>query len=177
MIYISVGHYEEKPGACFNGFCEFNEAKEWVKLIIERMHKDNALRVPTGTLKQKVDFINQRSPIAAVEVHFNSMLSGTNASGSETLYHPHSKGGKQLAIEVQLAMHKAGLRDRGVKEGYYRADKTKGVDFFLDKTNCPAIIIEPEFIFNKDTILMYREKACTNIAETLLGYLKCQKTT
>jgi len=175
MIYLSAGHHEEKPGACFNGFCEHDEAKIWCEFIAHNMGSDNALIIPDGKLKEKVDFINHRKPLAAIEVHFNSMLTGTNANGCETLHYPGSEPGLKLATALQLAVVQTGIRDRGTKEGYYRMNKTNGVDFFLAKTKCPAIIIEPEFIFNKDTILNSRDAACKNIAASLLnslGWLK-----
>jgi hypothetical protein len=48
--------------------------------------------------------------------------------------------------------------DRGAKEGWYKMDRPGVIDFygdedgdempdyFLRKTNCPALILEPEFI-------------------------------
>jgi len=57
--------------------------------------------------------------------------------------------------------------DRGVKEGYYQMNKAKGVDYILRATNCPAIIIEPEFVQCSENILDKREEACKAIAETL----------
>ncbi len=172
MIYISVGHHQENPGACFQGFCEFNEAQIWAELINQNLPENESLIVPSGTLKEKVAYINKRKPLAAIEIHFNSAPVQLNVRGCETLYYPSSMRGERLAREAQAAMVSVGLHDRGIKPGYYQLNKNKGVDFFLEKTKCTSIIIEPEFIFNKDLLLEKREDVCIKLADSLKGALE-----
>ena len=59
----------------------------------------------------------------------------------------------------------------GVMPGWYRMNKNFGPDFFLKRTHCPSIIIEPEFIHHKDLIVDNREKVCTAIAQALINYV------
>ena len=77
MILISAGHHPTKPGACYEGFCEHDEALRWVDIICLQLGEIGleCLPVPAGILKNKVNFINARSPILAVEIHFNSAVS------------------------------------------------------------------------------------------------------
>ena len=171
MILLSAGHYPGKPGACFEGFCEFDEAERWIKEVKSHLSDEEALLVPPGTLKTKVAFINARHPALAVEIHFNSAVNARGehvGDGSLCLYYPGSKVGKQYAERLQYCVEPVfGKSWDGVMEGWYRMDKKYGPDFFLAKTNCPAVIVEPQYIHRKENIIEYREAACFNIAEML----------
>lgn len=183
MIAVSAGHYPAKPGACDNGFCEHDEAMKWMRLIVS--HLDGiAFEVPTGFLRDKIKFINDRTPELAVEVHFNDLQKWIDAnnngiidegemkhvgSGAMTLYYPGSMKGKRFAEAMQLCYEPIfGKSWRGVMEGWYRMDPKRGPDFFLKRTACPAVILEPEFISNKNGIVTNREKICESIAATLV---------
>jgi len=183
MIAISAGHYPERPGACFEDFCEHGEAMQWALTIMRHM-KGEGFYVPTGHLKNKVLAINNRNIYFAVEIHFNSFKVWKDANhdgivtddelmnageGCETLYYPGSEKGAFIANELQSAIAPALFRDRGIKPGYYRMNPKNGPDFFLAKTKCPAIILEPEFIHHKERIQDNRNITCELIAETLLS--------
>lgn len=172
MIFISAGHHPTKPGACYGSFCEFDEASKWADLIYELIGGDRCMRVPSGVLREKVAFINAREPTLAAEIHFNA--DGRQAgNGCLTLHYPGSIKGRMVAIEVQDGMEQIFRRHwNGVMEGYYRMDKSRGPDYFLAKTKCPSVIIEPEFIHNRDRITENREGACANIASSLLSVLR-----
>lgn len=175
MIYISAGHHHEKQGASYNGFTEHEEAKIWVSLI-DNLLGYGSMVVPVGILKNKVAFINERAKQndLAVEIHFNSALDNNGdpiGEGSETLYYPTSARGKAIAECVQDSLGELMHPNRGAKEGYYQMDKTKGADFFLARTVCTAIIIEPEFIHMEDNIINNREEACNVIANSLIEAL------
>lgn len=186
MIFISAGHHPERKGARFKNYCEHDEAKIWVSELIGLLG-DRAKVVPTGLLKQKVEFINRNKAELAIEVHFNSYKKWDDRNkdgivdedeliaqgkGCETLYFPGSKLGKILADEVNAAMAQIFFPDRGVKEGWFRMKKDTVADYFLAKTNCPAIIIEPEFIHRIDIIQKNRTAACAGIASTLLDFME-----
>lgn len=166
MIIVSAGHYPDKPGVCHDGFCEHDEAARWVDVICAKLDElgvDN-VKCPTGYLKGKIDFINHRNPKLAIEIHF-----GTGAgNGACTLYQPDSKDGKAYAELLQAAMEKTLSKNGdGSMEGWYRMDKTLGVDFFLRKTKCESLILEPEFIENKDVIQSNRIEVCQNLANAI----------
>lgn len=185
MILVSAGHHPKKPGACFEDFCEFDEAARWAKLIVEAIGEEKSLLVPFGVLRDKVAFINERaSNSIAIEIHFNSAKVWDDLNengivdegevknvgrGALTLHYPESKKGIALAKEVQGVLSPLyGTHWGGVMPGYYRMNPKNGVDYFLVKTHCPSIIIEPEFIHHKELIQEHREIACFNIAQALL---------
>jgi len=61
--------------------------------------------------------------------------------------------------------------DRGVKEGYYKMSPANGIDYFLRRTKCTSLIIEPEFIHRKELIQKHRDVACKAIAKALLDFI------
>jgi len=74
MKLISTGHHPYKKGASFEGFYEFDEAKVWASLIAHFIGSD-AMVVPNGVLKEKVEFINSQKDVSiAIEIHFNSAV-------------------------------------------------------------------------------------------------------
>lgn len=176
LIAISPGHYPEKPGACHDGFCEYDEAVRWADLLCDLLGPGNAVRVPGKHLKDKVAFINARTPgiAVAVDIHFNAAADAEGnpvGRGCETLYMPDSDDSKCLAEACHAALVSVFTPDRGVKEGWYRMQKKFGPDFFLAKTPCPAIIIEPDFIHRRELITAGREEACRLLAKVLLDYV------
>ena len=174
MIFLSAGHYPERPGACFDDFCEHGEAVRWVNEIAGTIDMGCVI-VPAGTLKEKVTYINEYDTgggsSVCVEIHFNSAMKDGHhvGNGSECLYMPESQRGAYLAHETQKAIvSDTGIRDRGIKEGWYRMNRRNGPDYFLSKTRYPAVIIEPEFIQHVERIQSKRESACDRIAEVLI---------
>lgn len=188
LIAISPGHYPEKPGACFEGFCEHDEAVRWVDTLHDLLGPGNAVKVPGKTLRDKVAFIKARTPgiSVAVEIHFNSFKQWIDKDhdevidddelfhagrGCETLYFPDSEQGMALAAVCQEALVQFFPPDRGIKEGWYRMQKRFGPDFFLERTPCPAVILEPDFIHRRDEITAHREEACKALAKALLDFV------
>jgi len=174
MIFLSAGHYPARPGACFEDFCEHGEAVKWVNEIAGLIDT-NCMIVPTGNLKKKVGYINECEDTGAasicVEIHFNSAMKNSKhiGEGSECLYMPDSQRGAYLADEIRNAIvSDSRIKDRGIKEGWYRMNRLNGPDFFLSKTKYPAVIIEPEFIQHSARIVNSRSVICERIAEALI---------
>ena len=173
-VGLSYAHYPEAVGASCGDFCEHYESIEWTEIIkkVLEYHGVEVVIAPVGKLGSKVKWLNEQKVDLAIEVHFNGSTNLT-VNGCETLYCPNSVKGKELADKVHSwlspSMHN---KNRGVKEGWYRMDKTAGIiDYFLAKTNCPALIIEPEFISQIDNILDRRTVACESISFGILDYL------
>ena len=171
MIFISAGHYPSAPGAKYERFIEHDEAIIWQQELGAKLGP-LCLEVPPGILRTKVDFINERimNGDIAIEVHFNAALdsAGNNVGrGSESLYYPGSERGKKLAEHCQAVLSEVYPPDRGAKEGWYRMDPSRGADFFLAKTKCAAVIIEPEFVHRSQIITDNKEVAINNLAEML----------
>ena len=186
LVGLSVAHFPGKAGADFCGFNEHNESKVWV-LLVQRALKNMGIQVvtaPVGGLRDKVAWINAHNCAVAMELHFNGSVNPTVA-GCETLYCPGSANGQALANTVHsMYQTTMGNRDRGIKEGWYRMDRPMIVDYagdvdgdenpdyFLAKTNCPALILEPDFIAQVNNITTKRFDACTKIAEGIYKYLE-----
>ncbi len=156
-IGISAGHYPSKTGARHGDLVEHYLALDWIDVIFDvfdsyyDFDKDNPpydlLFIPTGTLREKVKYINNNDFDYVIELHFNS--ASRKASGSETLFMPGSYRGREFADVVQGRIAPAlQIRDRGVKEGmlWKTRERTNTPLYFLRRTNCPAVIIEPEFL-------------------------------
>lgn len=192
IVLLSAGHYPGAPGACWpptgeNRFCEHEEAARWVSHIAIAVREQfPVITVPTGPLEKKVEWMNAYRPPAdhrvalSAEIHFNSNEQ-RRGSGCETLYYPGSRRGLAAATMIQNAMSVI-YRDRGIQEGWYRLDKPGRIDFagdipgdealdvFISGVPFPAVIIEPEFIFNRDVIETTRNDACTLIAEAIINF-------
>lgn len=166
-ILISAGHYPEKPGACFEGFCVFDEANRWVDEIIKNLSNDCVLKIPPSTLKHKISFISARSPALVIEIQFNDESIGDGA-GACCLYQPYNNLSIKYADELQQTIEPIfGKYLNGTLPGWYRMDEKFGLDFLLAKSKYPTVIIKPEFIHRKKLITDFRESACYNIAQTL----------
>lgn len=193
-VFVSAGHGPRPtgvfdPGVVWEGFGEHSEALAWRD---EVAHAAQLLGLPVSvvpevTLPEKVAFINARcaqlGPSLAIELHFNA-ASGPGPRGCETLYAPRSSRGMVFAELVQTALDplfpsSSGI-SRGVKEAWYRMDHPHVVDYpgdvdgdevpdyFCVRTLCPAIICEPEFIYERASIQGKREAACQEIARALM---------
>lgn len=186
MILISAGHNKRRQGATYKAVTEFILSDKWADLITIFVG-DKAVRVPNGTLRDKVKFINETESDIAIEIHFNSAKKWKDLNndgivddaeliaigrGSETLYMPNSVNGKRAAIIMQSNLGHLMQPDRGAKEGWYQMNPSKGADYFLRKTNCTALIIEPEFIHNIKKINQNMKAACTVIASALLEIIE-----
>lgn len=173
---LSIAHSTLKPGACNDqGECENALSAAWTHacaLYLRRMGHE-VLVIASDSLRDKVERVNQFWPAAALEIHFNSNL---NTTGCETLYYPGSESGKQLAAEIQSALvTRHQLKNRGVKEGWYQQVARNAPLFFLKETSCPAVIVEPEFIFNAGWIKAHIHDGGETIALALDKWARSQK--
>lgn len=129
-------------------------------------------------------------PILAVELHFNS-AGPTFVIGNETLYYPGSVIGKNAAMQFndeftdyassQFGLH---IKDRGAKPGWYRMDRPgikdyegdvegdETPDYFLRKTKCTSLILEPHFMCELESMVHWTQSAIS-IAEALRATVKC----
>lgn len=178
-VYIAAGHYPLAPGAGVDGFYEHDEANRWLDEMFKLDPDGRVLiRIPTGQLKAKTDFVNTRCSAendVAVELHFNAfkdpVTGERKGSGCVTLYMPGSEAGAHLANACQDVLKIHFPPDRGIVEGWYRGNEEKGPYFFLAHTKCPAVILEPEFIHHRELIQSKRVEVAQALAVTLAGYV------
>lgn len=146
-IALSIGHSPKSPGARGRGIVEHYEVAR-IASHLNRYLRDMGFRVtmvPTGSLRQKVKFINNLKDVdIAIECHLNAS-SNPKVRGSETLYFPYSKKGKALATCIEKYM-KSIIKSRGSKEGWFRGVRNGKYLYFLAKCIPVAVITESYFM-------------------------------
>lgn len=156
----------------------------WVKEIMTNTEPGVEF-VPTGSLKSKVEYVNKSKAVLAIEIHFNSSkilrdLSNDDkvsnvhnaGGGSLTLYAPGCERGRAYAELFQGVLEPIlGRHWDGSMEGWFRMDKDNGPDYFLSKTNCPALILQPEFIHHVEILQKTRSSACFGLAQLMNNLL------
>lgn len=185
---LSAGHNPDKKGARWGDLYEYDVTSKWVPEIARylRYKGHSALEVETGGLGKKVTMANAMAnaytdPIA-VELHFNAAGS-TYVQGNETIYFPGSVSGKAAAKSYnEKFMELAGkyvVKDRGIKEGWYKMDRPGIVDFYGDedgdempnywlrKTACTSLILEPCFMCQIEEIGDNWKEVCWAIGDSL----------
>jgi N-acetylmuramoyl-L-alanine amidase len=171
-VAISAGHHPRSQGARHEGMTEYALSKVWIAelhLHLAGLGIDTYV-VPSTTLRKKVEFINRKKLDCCLEIHFNDHWN-KKISGVETLYCPNSLRGHIFALTVHnwyaVTMSNP---DRGIKEGWYKMEGLR-IDYFLRYTNCPALILEPDFIAQYAAFDTKRVATCRAIARGILKFL------
>lgn len=153
IIAIDAGHFSSSPGVVNKDLAivEHDQAKKVVAAARAELSPYCDVKGFHGTINQKIQQLKKYDDLRLlIEVHFNAyveMPGQLEAGGTMTLYCPGSKRGKALAKYIQSSLIGAlGLKDRGVRKGYYRLNSRNRVLPMLCKTQPPAIIVEPLFI-------------------------------
>lgn len=155
-IAIVIGHGPKIDKGAFNsnGMSELEWNHGFANLI-ERALGNRAKAVIIHRQIERVPpwkEVNAIRPDLAVELHLNAYNS--QASGTEMIYYPGSKKGLALAQRLQkAAVAVLGLPNRGVKTPM----RGRGM-VFLERTNCPAVIIESFFIDNGADLAVGNQK-------------------
>jgi hypothetical protein len=153
-IAVSNGHNPTHPGFKADNISEYSEMALLTGMVVSHIQMAGhiAYLVGTGPLEDKVNAINDLGVDCAIELHLNA----GGGHGYETLHCPGSTAGMRLATSINQAI---GLvmasRNRGVKEGWYHMDPKNDPDYFLWKTNCPAVINELYFLDNEKERVTY----------------------
>jgi hypothetical protein len=183
MIFLSVAHRPDAKGASFGDFNEYEESILWTQRLMDYLD-GHAVEVPHGRLEDKVAFINQGCHDVAgyhiaVEVHFNAATNSHGepiGRGCEALYCPGSIDGEALADKICHRLQIPFPPNRGPAEGWFRRNPSRGIiDYFLEKTACTAVIIEPEFVHHADKIREARDVGCMLIAEQLMTFMEARE--
>lgn len=110
----------------------------------------------------------------AIELHFNS--AGPAAKGYEFLHWHRSSRSARLASCFHFAFKKAfpSANSRGIKP----ISKEDRGSAFLQRTHCPAAILEPYFGSNVDETVFYsarREELARVYADAIISWLSAEK--
>lgn len=119
-------------------------------------------------LKHRVELVNQIDPAILISIHQNH-FSQEEYSGAQVFYSSVS-GSKDLAEEIQITLRNT--LDSNNKRAAKRADSV----YLLEKTRCPAVLIECGFLSNsreeqllKDSA--YQKKISCAITCALTNYI------
>jgi len=170
MILLSAGHRPGKPGEEYIGFNEHDEAVLWVNEIHSYI-EDYCVIIPPNTTNNKLKTVYQLIDKNYVgvnlwfEIHFNGVK--TKKIGPQIQYNPKHKNTKELANKI-LKPLELYFGQGEIVPGYYRNDKLKGLDFLLDKTPIPTLLIFPDYFHNIEQIQKIRNGACMTLADIFL---------
>jgi N-acetylmuramoyl-L-alanine amidase len=156
-LFISAGHYGATSGAVVGGLTEAELNNKFLEAI------NFGTKVPKGTLRSKIDWVNERATKddIAIEIHCN-YSSDVNKSGIEVYF--RDEDDKKLALLLDEAMYK----QFGKTLGGFSVDlHTLGCDQMLGSVHhdsesyvqslgwcrelkCPAVIVEVEYMTSKE---------------------------
>ena len=167
-IAISSGHGKHVQGAD-EYMNEVEQARRVVEHVAEELEAagvecfvfhDNSSTTQDENLQAIVAFHNSQNRDYDVSVHFNAYKPTSAPMGTEVCYLTE----KDLAEQVAGAISKNGdLPNRGAK---VRSDL-----YFLNKTDCPAILIEVCFVDSKADVDNYQlnfAMICAGIADVFI---------
>lgn len=98
-LYISAGHYGYSSGAVAGGYNEADLNQRFLDAI------DFGIKVPTGSLRSKIDWVNERATPddIAIEIHCN-YSSYASKNGTEVYY--RDEDDRQLALKLDTELTK-----------------------------------------------------------------------
>ena len=166
-IAIVVGHDKINQGAFSNILkqSEFAFNNEVAKLLPYDVYfRNEKIKGYKSQMQELAKRINEKRYDLVIELHFN-MFNG-KAKGCECLYLKGSKIGKEQAEKLCKSITK----DFGnINRGAVAIDNEKGRGYwFLKLINAPALIVEPFFGDNEETIAF---KNKMKYAKTLIDNL------
>ncbi len=175
-VAIIAGHGLNDPGAV-NSRLDLNEHEIVQQIVHNCVDQLNAKGIhwisSNGSLHDKVELCNVLEVDLALEIHLNSFRDST-VGGAELLVANLNSRSVPTAQRIQTSLVELGLNDRGVKVGYFRGNRKKGLLYFLRTTKMPAIIVECFFLSNDDEAQMYSNRI-TEIAQSIVNGIMNQE--
>lgn len=183
-VCIDPGHGGKYSGAVYKELVERSLntlLAANVAAVLSAKHKIFITRLGDNAYIKNGDRAKYANSIDAdvfISVHHNAS-STHRGNGFEVLHYPFSRKGIRLASAlVRKVCDNWNIKCRGIKPGYYRGDKSKGVLSVLKRTKMPAILIEAFFVdgsedykrFNHSHVL-YRLNYYKLIAKSILEVL------
>ena len=159
MVIFSIAHAYEHPGAVNQklDLVEYQMSVVLSTMVVNMINLKNICKALIfdfsyidsyrECLRAKVQHVNLMNPKLAIEIHLNS-FSDPRAKGYETLY--CSEKSKEYAEKIHSQFHGFLGVDRGIKERNHL--------YFLNATTCPALILEPLFISNRNEAIKLRDE-------------------
>ena len=147
IVGLTAGHNASDPGAINDPLQENLLTLRVLGFAMAFLAEKGVYVVsPTGKLSRKIQELNRHSLECAVEIHFNS-ATATTASGIESIYHPGSVKGRNLANFLFDKLEALPfLKGRRVVDTNHLGRRLA----FTRDVMAPAVIIEPLWISNPD---------------------------
>lgn len=153
-IALIIGHDMNSGGAVtVNGVNEYSTWFTYLNTILTFLPQGNQYKVfeRRNGLEKLVRDVNDYRADIAISFHFNSS-SNSKANGFEVLSSGYPSS--MMLSRAFLDGYKTSIRNRGIKVRKLGEDG----GYFLNKTNMPAILLEPFFGSNrKDCHLFFRD--------------------
>lgn len=162
-ILLAAGHRIDAPGAEANGASEYYLSRSIIRKTAELIKLIPQVKVElvviehSESLSDKIAQVNKINPDLAVEIHWNA-CSNTKVRGSEAFYYEGGSIDSQAACAqyVKIFENVSGIKTRGIKPD---TDSQHPRLAWCRDTNCPAILVENEFLtwegFNSHLFEMY----------------------
>lgn len=190
-IALCPGHSENSPGIKKLGVVEYTECKLIVDTLAKLFKTTHVeVEIVTGSLIEKVEYINNHKFDLAIEVHLEDH-EDKNIRGSSSYYMMRDSNARCLAESLSSACALI-LKsiNNGPKVGWFNkisptsaaTAKTKPkIDLFLSKINCTSVIVCPFHISNVYEITKYRSLGVDVVAQAIFfgleNYLRVQEFT
>lgn len=173
-ICLVIGHSASDGGAHNStlNLSEYDYNQKFASLLAERLHKLDVLPVIIyrHTYSGMIADVNATKADFAIELHCNA-VSNADIQGAETLYWHKSKASKALAKVIQgVTCHLLNENNRGIKP----IDSTGRGGQFLSDTSMPAVIVEPFFLSNTNSLhlaLTLREQLAQELAIAIANHV------
>ena len=175
-VAIIAGHGLNDQGAVNSrlGLNEHEVVQQIVHDCVDRLNANGINWIScNGSLHDKVELCNVLEVDLVVEVHLNSVRDST-VGGAEVLVANLNSRSVPIAKRIQTSLIELGLKDRGVKVGYFRGNRKKGLLYFLRMTKMPAIIVECFFLSNDDEAQQYSNRI-SEIAQSIVNGITNQE--
>ena len=168
-IFLSIGHNPSKQGfARKDGTTEHDTAAQITAYLYQYLyaHGHTPILVPTGSLKEKVNFVNEY-PVdpddLLIEIHLNAF--NGKAQGSEVLSNASTA---VLSAQISESLARAlQIKNRGVKPLRYH----NGKPLYISKAKCKVLVIECFFMDTPDFNNFSLKLTGDTIARTLVDAL------
>lgn len=172
--FLSFGHFGKGAGARHKDFDESLICEAFVSALLAELKYDPEYIHKQGekNLNEVIKTINTKANNISFAIEFHLNASGTGkAQGCEVVVSPKtSKANRTKAAELSCIISDSlHIKNRGVRTSDKTPRKTLA---FVDKTNCPSMIVELCFIDNDDDMghyLLYRSDLVRAVALFLLS--------
>ena len=162
IILLSGSKKEDYKNSAISEHYEASLYVERLKTLLPEINSDI-----TGTVREKINQCNKSDASLVIEIQFNTN-NKDNKNGLKILYQNHDDVSSYIAYLFAEDFKKVGY-DVNPSVGWYRGIENNGLDFLLENSLAPTVIIQPDHIDNAD--IADRVLICDVLAKILCGFI------